>query len=61
MIMFYTAKRLLIMIEFTVPCESRIDEAYERKQLNYSDLYDNCREKGWSILCFPVEVGRVGS
>ena len=36
--MFSTAKKLLIMVELTVPWESRIDEAYERKKLKYSDL-----------------------
>ena len=60
MVMFSTAKKLLIMIELTVPWESRIDEAYERKKLKYSDLCDSCREKGWSVWCYPVEVGCRG-
>ena len=60
MVMFSTAKKLLIMIELTVPWESRIDEAYERKKLKYSDLGDSCREKGWSVWCYPVEVGCRG-
>ena len=55
-VMFSTVKKLLVMIELTVPWESRIDEAYERKKLKYSDLCDSCREKGWSVLCYPVEV-----
>ena len=58
--MFSTAKKLLIMVELTVPRESRIDEAYERKKLKYSDLCDNCREKGWSVWCYHVEVGCRG-
>ena len=36
--MFSTTKKLLIMVELTVPWESKIDEAYERKKLKYSDL-----------------------
>ena len=58
--MFSTTKKLLIMIELTVPWESRIDEAYERKKLKYSHLSDSCRVKGWSVLCYPVEVGCRG-
>ena len=60
MVMFSTAKKLLVMIELTVPWESRIDEAYERKKLKYSDLCDSCRERGWSVWCYPVEVGCRG-
>ena len=60
MILYSTANKLLIIIELTVPWESRIDEAYERKKLKYSDLCDNCREKGWSVWCYPVEVGCRG-
>ena len=55
--MFSTAMKLLIMVELTVPWESRIDEAYKRKKLKYSDLSDRCREKGWSAGCYPVDVG----
>ena len=60
MVMFSTAKKLLIIVELTVPWESRIDEAFERKKLKYSDLCDSCREKGWSVWCYPVEVGCCG-
>ena len=46
--------------ELTAPCESRIDGAYERKKLKYSDLCYSCRAKGWSVWCLPVEVGCRG-
>ena len=32
---------LLIIIELTVPREWRMDEAYERKKLKYSELCDD--------------------
>ena len=60
MILFSSTNKLLIIIELTVPWESRIDEAYERKKLKYSELCDDCRDKGWSVWCYPVEVGCRG-
>ena len=45
-ILYSTMNKLLIIIEYTVPWESRLDEAYERINLKYSDLCDNCREMG---------------
>ena len=59
--MFSTAKKLLIMVALTVALESKIDEAYKRKKRKYSDLCDSCRERrGWSVWCYPVEVGCRG-
>ena len=58
--MFSTAKKLLIMVALTVALESKIDEAYKRKKRKYSDLCDSCREKGWSMWYYPVEVGCRG-
>ena len=52
MILYSSANKLFIIIESTVPWESRIDEAYERKKLKYSELCDDCREKGWSVWCY---------
>ena len=60
MILFSSTTKLLIIIELTVPWESRIDEAYERKKLKYSELRDDCRDKGWYVWCYPVEVGCRG-
>ena len=60
MILFSSTNKLLIIIELTAPWESRIDEAYERKKLKYSELCDDCRDKGWSVWCYPVEVGCRG-
>ena len=48
-ILYSTANKLLIIIQLTVLLESRIDKAYERKKLKYSELYDDCRDKGWSV------------
>ncbi len=59
-IIYSTAKKLLIMVELIVPWETRMYEAYERKKLKYSELCNDCREKGWAVWCYPVEVGCRG-
>ena len=41
MIPYSTVNKLLIIIEHTVPWELRLDEAYERINLKYSDPCDN--------------------
>ncbi|XP_052260999.1 uncharacterized protein LOC127865146 [Dreissena polymorpha] len=54
-----TAKHL-VMIELTIPWETRCEEAYERKKTKYSDLMDQCRQQGWRTWLFPVEIGARG-
>ncbi|VDI16481.1 Hypothetical predicted protein [Mytilus galloprovincialis] len=46
-----------ILLELTVPWEERIEDAYERKRLKYQDLLAECRDNGWRVWLFPVEVG----
>ncbi|CAC5423515.1 unnamed protein product [Mytilus coruscus] len=46
-----------ILLELTVPWEERIDDANERKRLKYQDLLAECRDNGWRVWLFPVEVG----
>ena len=50
-----TGKKLIV-IELTVPWETRCEEAYERKKAKYTELLDLCKEKGWRTWLFPVEV-----
>ena len=50
-ILYFIINKLLV----PVPWESRIDEAYERKNLNTAN-YDNWRDKGWFVWCYPVEA-----
>ena len=49
--------KTLVTIELTVPLEENCEEACERKSLTYADLMEDCRDKGWSVWLFPVEVG----
>ena len=46
-----------MMIELTVPWESRCDEAYERERAKYAELQNQCIERGWRAWLLPVEVG----
>ena len=52
--------KCLVMVELTVPWESRCEEAYERKKAKYSDLQEQCKQKGWRVWLFPVEIGARG-
>ena len=48
------------MIELTVPWESRIEVAHERKLLKYADLQMDCEAQGWECWLYAVEVGCRG-
>ncbi|XP_053380041.1 uncharacterized protein LOC128548701 [Mercenaria mercenaria] len=50
----------LVMIELTVPWETRCDEVYERKRAKYTELQEQCKERGWKTWLFPVEIGSRG-
>ena len=50
----------VIIVELTVPRESRVEEAHERKSQKYSDLVSDCSQNGWKCWYFPVEVGCRG-
>ena len=49
--------RTLVMVELTVPWETRCEEAYERKMAKYTELQEQCRIRGWSSWLFPVDIG----
>ena len=50
----------VVLIELTVPWEEKIEEANERKRRKYQELEEDCKSKGWSTWCQPVEVGCRG-
>ena len=37
----------IVMIELTVPWETRCDVAHERKKAKYPQLQEDCKAKGW--------------
>ena len=49
--------KAIVMIELTVPWETRCDEAHERKKAKYLQLQEDCKAKGWKCWLFPVEIG----
>ena len=52
-VIFWRSSRICIMIELTVPWEERMEEAYERKMLKYTDLVEQCRTKGFENMVYP--------
>jgi hypothetical protein len=56
-VIWSSVRKLVLVIELTVPWEENVEEAYERKKLRYTDLAADCKEKGWRAIIYPVEVG----
>ena len=59
-VLFSSQSDTLIAIELTVQWEENCEEAHERKSLKYADLMTECRDRGWSVWLFPVDVGCRG-
>ena len=49
-----------MVIELTVPSETRCQEAHENKYAKYKDVLMECRDAGGQTWNFPVEVGARG-
>ncbi len=43
-----------------MPWEEGLEAAYERKKAKYADLVMECRESGWIVRLYPVEMGARG-
>jgi hypothetical protein len=54
-----STKRLLL-VQLTVPWESRMDEQHEFKTHKYGDLVAELRRKGHTVELLAVEVGARG-
>ncbi|XP_019616086.1 PREDICTED: uncharacterized protein LOC109463676 [Branchiostoma belcheri] len=54
------SSREVVFGELSVPWESNIEEAYERKLTRYAELEAVCRDKGWRSSCYPFELGCRG-
>ena len=48
------------MVEFTISFETGIEEAASRKQINYAELVDRCRQNEFHATLITVEVGSRG-
>ncbi|KAK0136320.1 hypothetical protein N1851_027790 [Merluccius polli] len=58
--MWSASIKLVYIIELTVPWESSVEEAYERKRLRYTELVADVQQQGWRAKVRPVEVGCRG-
>ena len=60
-IVVWCAERKIIhLVELTVPHEDNIDAAQERKDERYKGLLEECEEENWSATHLSVEVGCRG-
>ena len=59
-VLYSDESKQVVLLELTVPWETRLEEAYERKKLSYEELRKDCCDNGWTCWCFPIEVGCRG-
>ncbi len=59
-VLWSQSRRLIVLIELTVPAERGVQAANIRKTLSYKDLEAQCRLNKWSVELMPVEVGALG-
>ena len=60
LVLWSNTRKLVYIIELTVPWEDNVEEAYERKKLRYSNLAAEAEDRGWKARVCPVEVGCRG-
>ena len=53
-------RKIIELIELTVPYEDNIDSAADRKDERYQVLLDACEVAGWQAAHYPIEVGGRG-
>ena len=44
------------LVKLAVPWGEGLEAAHERKRAKYANLVAECREGGWSVRLYPVEV-----
>ena len=57
--MVWDNKEAMFLIELTVPFETNLEGARERKQAKYADLLKECKRKSYASL-ITVQVGARG-
>ena len=53
-------KKLVHLLEITVPWESNLGKAEERKEARYEGLVEACEEEGWTAQHSHLGVGARG-
>ena len=60
LVLWSASLKQVYIVELTVPWESAMEEAYERKKLRYAELAADAQQRGWKAKVCPVEVGCRG-
>ena len=60
LIIWSKLRKIVIIGELTVPWEDNIDERNEYKRAKYQELVSDIKARGWTVHCFPFEVGCRG-
>ena len=59
-IQFKFNSKIVIIAELTIPFETNIDWAHQRKLEKYEGLREQCTKNDWSTDIFPLEIGCRG-
>ena len=59
-VLWSPSNKAVIIIELTVPWETRVQEAHERKRAKYEQLQADCVQEGWKSWSFPIEITARG-
>ena len=59
-VIYSCTKKIIVMLERTVPLEDRSHLAHGRKTLKYASLARTCEENGFTTHFFALEVGCLG-
>ena len=59
-VVWCTERKVVYLVELTVPHEDNIEAASIRKNDRYEPLIEECEEAGWKATHYSVEVGCRG-
>ena len=60
MVVWCPQRKIIHLVELTVPYEDNIDAAQVRKDDRYEGLLNDCEEAGWNTSHLSIEVGCRG-
>ena len=59
-ILMSMSRKIIVLLELTVPWEERVSLSHEIKFGKYEHLLIEARQKGWRASCYPIEIGCRG-
>ena len=59
-VLWSRSTRQVILVELTIPWETRLEEAHEIKLAKYLQLIEDIQQKKWKAWNFPIEIGCRG-